>query len=47
MILAGLWCSNKKPPMQQFLEPIIDELRVLEDIGKIERKFMLTSTLIQ
>ena len=33
MILAGLWCSTEKPPMQLFFKPIIDALCVLENEG--------------
>ena len=33
MVLAGMWYSDKKPPMQHFLEPIVKELQVLEDLG--------------
>ena len=33
MILAGLWYSNKKPPMQVFLKPVIEDLSNLETTG--------------
>ena len=33
MILAGLWCSSEKPPMQMFLKPIIEMLSKLESEG--------------
>ena len=33
IILAGLWCSTEKPPMQMFLKPIIEMLSKLESEG--------------
>lgn len=40
MILAGLWFSTEKPPMQTFLEPVVEMLLKLEETG------LWTSTLI-
>lgn len=35
MVLAGIWCSQKKPHMQNFMQPIVEELFVLEDVGML------------
>ena len=33
MLLAGLWCSTQKPPSFSFLEPVISQLKDLEEKG--------------
>ena len=33
MLLAGLWCSNQKPPMLLYLRPIAAMLKMLECKG--------------
>ena len=33
MLLAGLWCSAKKPPITDCLTPIIEELEALATEG--------------
>ena len=35
MLLAGLWCYTKKPPMHLFLKPIVDMLHKLESEGDV------------
>ena len=43
MLMAGLWCSPDKPPMQLFLKPVVEMLRKLESEGSYIEK---TSTTI-
>ena len=31
MLLAGLWCSTQKPPSFSFLEPVMNQLKNLEE----------------
>ena len=33
MLLAGLWCSVRKPPSFGFLEPVCEQLKELESKG--------------
>lgn len=33
MLLAGLWCSTQKPPSFSFLEPVMNQLKDLEEKG--------------
>ena len=33
MLLAGIWCSPKKPPVSECLSPIIEELDDLATNG--------------
>lgn len=35
MLLAGIWCSAKKPPTSECLTPIVEELEVLATEGAI------------
>lgn len=35
IILAGLWCSREKPPMNVFLKPLIESLNDLFNNGNV------------
>ncbi len=40
MILAGMWFSGEKPPMQLYLKPIVEELSTLETSGSPQVKLI-------
>lgn len=35
LLLCGVWCDSKKPPMNMFLKPLVDELVAIDNKGGV------------